>query len=677
MAKFSLGAQINDGAFQFYSDASNANVVKYISSKDINNDGVDEIFFYGFETQPNTPSNYSNTSIHIFGWVKGVLKEITNQWLPNNSNSAEAVGDIAFGDFNNDNLLDVYMSGNADMNYTINAYALMNKGTYFEKINLGPTQWEHGVAAGDINLDGFSDIVVAGYSHPSIFLLGGANGLTKHLVSDNQAASFNINSYETHGSGVAIADFLGDGGVSVVIVDSAASSPRTSDTRLLSVEKDTAGVVIGFRYISTLPTPRLELPKYGITNAAFGQSHDIRARTFDFNHDGLDDVIVISAASADLLATKGRLSELQFLLNKGSGVFEDVTESYLVGFDTTSGSSYNPAVMDLNGDDLADIFLSDSDWRSVNNSTGIILQNAAGKFIDTDRKQLSNIFKYKNGSIAGIAKGPDGSFYIVKDESSNGDGLQSISAYKLTFIENRAPALTKSLADVSVNEGKSISYSISAAFKDPDNADTLTYAVSLEDGAALPNWLSFNASTKKLIGTLPYNVDVNFSVKVTATDQDGLSVADIFSVNTKNVSDIKGTNAANTIIAGIGNDSINGGLGNDTLAGGDGNDTFAFNSKLGASNIDTITDFTSGADKIALDDAIFSKLKGISNLADNLYIQSIPGISTQDSNDYLFYDFESGRLYYDADGSGTKSAAVMIAIVGSATEISGGDFMII
>ena len=99
--------------------------------------------------------------------------------------------------------------------------------------------------------------------------------------------------------------------------------------------------------------------------------------------------------------------------------------------------------------------------------------------------------------------------------------------------------------------------------------------------------------------------------------------------------------------------------------------------KLGPINIDTITDFTSGTDKIAIDDAIFTKLKNVKNLSDNLYIQRIPGIGTQGTKDYLFYDFESGQLYYDADGSGTRSAAVMIAIIGSATEIAATDFMII
>jgi hypothetical protein len=102
-----------------------------------------------------------------------------------------------------------------------------------------------------------------------------------------------------------------------------------------------------------------------------------------------------------------------------------------------------------------------------------------------------------------------------------------------------------------------------------------------------------------------------------------------------------------------------------------------FNTKLGPANIDTITDFTSG-DKISLSGSIFSKLKGDKDLSDNLYVQTIVGISTQDNNDYLFYDFESGRLYYDADGSGTKSKPIEVAIIGTGgVSLTANDFSIV
>ena len=140
-------------------------------------------------------------------------------------------------------------------------------------------------------------------------------------------------------------------------------------------------------------------------------------------------------------------------------------------------------------------------------------------------------------------------------------------------------------------------------------------------------------------------------------------------------------NQTNNLVSG--NDAanfVNGGLGNDTLTGGLGNDTFVFNTKLGPTNIDTITDFTSG-DRIALAGSIFSKLKGVTDLSDNLYVQSIVGIPSRDdnvTNDYLFYDLESGRLYYDADGYGSGKDAVQIAIIGTGgISLTANDFSIV
>ncbi|NBW13575.1 MAG: calcium-binding protein, partial [Caulobacteraceae bacterium] len=120
-----------------------------------------------------------------------------------------------------------------------------------------------------------------------------------------------------------------------------------------------------------------------------------------------------------------------------------------------------------------------------------------------------------------------------------------------------------------------------------------------------------------------------------------------------------GNTLGNALTGNAGANTIDGSLGNDTLAGGAGADRFAFSSKLGATNIDTITDFVSGVDKIQLSKSVFSKFKAGSVAEANF----VSGAKALDSNDYLI--FNGSQLLYDADGSGKGAAVVVANIVGT------------
>jgi Ca2+-binding RTX toxin-like protein len=75
------------------------------------------------------------------------------------------------------------------------------------------------------------------------------------------------------------------------------------------------------------------------------------------------------------------------------------------------------------------------------------------------------------------------------------------------------------------------------------------------------------------------------------------NVITILDTGTSNSNTISSGGGNDTVSAGIGNDVINGGAGNDSLAGGGGADTFVLDSLIGS---DTITDFTSGLDKLSI-----------------------------------------------------------------------------
>ncbi|CAN4268013.1 COG2931 RTX toxins and related Ca2+-binding proteins [Methylophilaceae bacterium] len=159
---------------------------------------------------------------------------------------------------------------------------------------------------------------------------------------------------------------------------------------------------------------------------------------------------------------------------------------------------------------------------------------------------------------------------------------------------------------------------------------------------------------------------------------------------------LTGNAAANTL-TGLGGDDILDGLaGADTMAGGIGNDTYTvdnvgdvvvegsqegtdtFNTALNAtSNIDTITDFVSGTDKIELENLIMTGLGLTTGQLTIDQFRSGAGVSAAgDSSDRVIYNNTTGELFYDADGLG-GTAAIQIALIGGNPLLTHQDIFIV
>lgn len=132
---------------------------------------------------------------------------------------------------------------------------------------------------------------------------------------------------------------------------------------------------------------------------------------------------------------------------------------------------------------------------------------------------------------------------------------------------------------------------------------------------------------------------------------------------------LTGNKQNNIIVAGDGDDYLEGKEGNDSLTGGAGADKFVFNTKFGSTNVDDITDFVSGEDVLVISKKIAKKLA--KNFTEDNFVNSN---KAEDSNHYLIFNSENNTLYYDADGSGSKSDAVAIVVVG--TMIDFGDIVV-
>ncbi len=115
---------------------------------------------------------------------------------------------------------------------------------------------------------------------------------------------------------------------------------------------------------------------------------------------------------------------------------------------------------------------------------------------------------------------------------SDGRGGTTSDAFDIVITPvNDAPKVLSPIADQSATEGREYSFVVPAgAFGDVDG-DTLTFTASLDNGAPLPTWLTFNAASRLFSGIPPAGAS-DLTVRVTASDGKGGTVSDSFVLTT-------------------------------------------------------------------------------------------------------------------------------------------------
>ncbi|QDM41011.1 calcium-binding protein [Altererythrobacter sp. TH136] len=132
-----------------------------------------------------------------------------------------------------------------------------------------------------------------------------------------------------------------------------------------------------------------------------------------------------------------------------------------------------------------------------------------------------------------------------------------------------------------------------------------------------------------------------------------------------------GNTLNNSISGSAGNNVLVGSTGRDFLTGLGGADTFHF-AEMGVDDADTIQDFFAGqGDKISLDVGVFT---GFGASIDGSEFQL--GTVATGNQATILYDQATGRLFYDADGAGTGSDAVLFAQLTPGTGLAADDFLL-
>ena len=142
-----------------------------------------------------------------------------------------------------------------------------------------------------------------------------------------------------------------------------------------------------------------------------------------------------------------------------------------------------------------------------------------------------------------------------------------------------------------------------------------------------------------------------------------------------------GANVENATLIGNGVEAIGNALANkltgnalaNILTGGAGKDVFVFNAGLGEGNVDAITDFNVADDTIYIDNAAFASVGRNGGLS---YFAFATGAEAHDRNDRIIYDDDTGALYYDADGSGSRDQ-VQFATLDANLNLTYKDFYVV
>ena len=141
---------------------------------------------------------------------------------------------------------------------------------------------------------------------------------------------------------------------------------------------------------------------------------------------------------------------------------------------------------------------------------------------------------------------------------------------------------------------------------------------------------------------------------------------------------LDGGSGNDTINGGGGNDFIVGGAGKDQLTGGAGADAFYYRGPaLKGSSADVITDFVAGVDHILLDamPLIIGTSVEASEFRSGYNVSATGGAQTLDQ--HFLYNPGTGRLYYDADGSGTSVNPVLVATLTNKPALTAADVLIV
>ncbi|MEH2440525.1 beta strand repeat-containing protein [Nostoc sp.] len=504
--------------------------------------------------------------------------------------------------------------------------------------------------AGDINGDGFDDLIIGASSVGQSYVVFGKSSdfaASLDLSTLNGSNGFTLNGINTLGFSVSSAgDINGDGFDDLIIgAGSKGSYGRFSGDSYVIFGKSS-----GFG--ASLNLSNLDGSNGFAINSISNNSGFSVSSAGDFNGDGFDDLII--GAPTAFVNDKYYAGQSYVIFGKNSGFAASFNLSDLNGSNgllinginesDLTGSSVSSAG-DINGDGFDDLIIGSAAYfrrgpSGVGNSyvifgfatppasadiattdedtaVNIFVSPILSKYTDIDRDKLS-ITGFNNPSHGTLMLNNNGTAgntnddYFIYTPNTNYNGIDSFTytvndgnggtingTFNLTINPvNDAPIAVND----PVSTGKYTAVTIQAKTllandRDIDSASLSVTGISAATNgiAVLKNngtpdnltddFIVFTPNTG-FTGTASFDYTIS-DRQLTSTARVTVQVGDrLFGSNGNDV--LHGTPGNDYINGGNGNDVLSGGLGSDILTGGKGKDKFVYN--LGDS-VDTITDF--------------------------------------------------------------------------------------